>query len=274
MTNSKTTQCGIYEISEKVIRLETDLSKEEIQQLLNKFIECKKIKYNKQTNEIYIVNWVKYNPINNINIEKCVLKELEEIEDQDFIRDFIETCITLGYKIPLIKQAYEGLIRGLYTPTKKKEKEEEKEEEKEQEEGPDLHHVDKIVDNSEDNLIKELSIHYENCFRKLIVPIHVETLVSFINDGMELDLVKTIMEYSSTKEDPFAYCRKVLNNCMGRKIFTKADFELNLKTKPSSKVQQATNRFTNTYTHNWDFDELEKLEMEYIDKKVAEMNGG
>lgn len=138
----------------------------------------------------------------------------------------------------------------------------------------DNHVVDGIVDNSVDNLAKELSIHYENCFRKLIVPIHIDTLKSFINDGMELDLVKTIMEYSSTKEDPFAYCRKVLNNCMGRKILTKAEFELNLKTKPSSKVQQATNRFTNIYEHNWDFDKLEKLEMEYIDKKVAEMNGG
>src|SRR5690554_3379625 len=104
MTNSKTTQCGIYEISEKVMQLETDLSKEEIDELINKFIEYGKIKYNRQTKEIYLINWIKYNPINNINIEKCVLKELEGVKDETFRRDLIQACIGLEYKIPLIKE--------------------------------------------------------------------------------------------------------------------------------------------------------------------------
>lgn len=56
MTNLKTTQCGINEISEKVMQLETDLSKDEIDELINKFIEFKKIKYNRNTKEIYLIN--------------------------------------------------------------------------------------------------------------------------------------------------------------------------------------------------------------------------
>ncbi len=136
MTNSKTTQCGIYEISEKVMQLETDLSGEEITELINKFVEHEKIKYNRNTKEIYIINWIKYNPINNTNIEKCVLKELGEIKDETFKTDLIRACIHLEYKIPLIKGVYKGLVRGLHDPTKQKEEEEEeeKEEEEEQEE--------------------------------------------------------------------------------------------------------------------------------------------
>lgn len=134
MTNSKTTQCGIYEISEKVMQLETDLSGEEITELINVFIEHEKIKYNRDTREIYIINWIKYNPINSINIEKCVLKELSEIKDEIFKKDLIRACIGLEYEIPLIRGAYKGLIRGLHTPTKKEEQEQEEEEEQKQEE--------------------------------------------------------------------------------------------------------------------------------------------
>lgn len=70
---------------------------------------------------------VKYNPVNNTNIEKCVIKELEEIKDETFRSGFIQACISLGYKIPLIKEAYKRLIMGFYLPTKKEEQEEEPE---------------------------------------------------------------------------------------------------------------------------------------------------
>ena len=43
MTNSKTTQCGVYEISESVMRLETGLSLEDIKQTLKKLEQHNKI---------------------------------------------------------------------------------------------------------------------------------------------------------------------------------------------------------------------------------------
>ena len=133
MTNSKTTQCGIYEISEVVMMLETGLDRKEILEMIKKLEDCKKIEYNKQTKEIYLLNWVKYNPVNNTNIEKCVVKELRELKSDDFRISFISACIDLDYNIPLINKAYKGLISGLHTPTKKEEEEEEQEEEKEEE---------------------------------------------------------------------------------------------------------------------------------------------
>jgi DnaD/phage-associated family protein len=153
MTNSKTTQCGIYEISEGVMRLETGLPASEINQMISKFETDGKIKYSKETKEIFLVNWVKYNPVNNTNIEKCVLKELKELKSDEYREDLIRACISLEYKIPLINKAYEGLIRGLYTPTKKKEqekeqeKEKEKEEEQEQEKGASVAVVDTNIFN-------------------------------------------------------------------------------------------------------------------------------
>ena len=81
MTNSKTTQCGVYEISESVMRLETGLSLEDIKQTLKKLEQHNKIRFNDQTKEIMLLNWLKYNPVNNVNMEKCVLKELKDIAD-------------------------------------------------------------------------------------------------------------------------------------------------------------------------------------------------
>ena len=136
MTNSKTTQCGIYEISEGVMKLETGLSMQDISGMLQKLEAHNKIKFNKITKEIMLINWIKYNPVNNTNIEKCVLRELREIKSESFRINFIKACITLQFKIPLINKAYEGLIRGLHTPTKKEEEEKEEEEkEKEEEKG-------------------------------------------------------------------------------------------------------------------------------------------
>ncbi len=111
MTNSKTKQCGCYELPKRIMEFETGYNRETVDKLLDRFIEYGKIKYDDVTHEILLLNWLKYNPVNNINIEKCVNKEMELIKSDDL----------LG----ILK----GLVRGLHTPTKKEEQEEEQEEE-------------------------------------------------------------------------------------------------------------------------------------------------
>jgi len=120
MTNSKTTQCGIYELPKKIVSLETGYNSDTIDKLLVRFEDYGKIKYCTETKEILLINWIKYNPINNINIKKCVLKELEKVKSEELLS--------------LFEGVNKGLLRDLDTPTKKKEKEEEKEEEEEEEE--------------------------------------------------------------------------------------------------------------------------------------------
>lgn len=113
MTNSKTSQCGIYQLPIKVMEMELGYNRDTIVKLIERFEEYGKIAYDELTKEIALVNWLKFNPINNINIQKCVEKELK------------------GIKSEFLKEQYNPLISPLQTPCKKKEKEEEKEEEKE-----------------------------------------------------------------------------------------------------------------------------------------------
>lgn len=88
-------------------------------------------------------------------------------------------------------------------------------------------------DNNENNkptnrVVGELATHYSNCFRKMIPPLHSDKLISYVEEGMDLELVKYIMEYSSDKKDPWKYCCKVLENSSRNLINTLADFKANL----------------------------------------------
>lgn len=112
MTNSKTTQCGIYELPIAIIKVETGYNEETIKKLIQKFIDYKKIKYESETGTIYLVNWIKYNQINSINICKCVVAELKNTKNKLFITEFIKNLPKVNdskfYNLEL-KGAYKGL---------------------------------------------------------------------------------------------------------------------------------------------------------------------
>ena len=52
MTNSKTTQCGIYELPKRVVEFETGYNAETVDKLLQRFIEYGKILYNDETKRL------------------------------------------------------------------------------------------------------------------------------------------------------------------------------------------------------------------------------
>lgn len=90
MTNSKTAQCGIYELPTQIIILETGYNNETVKKLLDKFIEYGKIKYDFENHTIFIVNWLKYNKIGNTNIAKCVIGELQECKNSEYVKEFLK----------------------------------------------------------------------------------------------------------------------------------------------------------------------------------------
>lgn len=103
LTNSKTKQCGIYEISHRVIELETGFSQEKIDQMLKKFIDSEKIKYDSETREILIMNWTKHNYSKALTVETCVKKELASVKSKilkstfdNIYREYIGTIDTLS----------------------------------------------------------------------------------------------------------------------------------------------------------------------------------
>lgn len=115
MTNSKTKQCGIYELPLQIAQIETGYNRETVIKLIQKFIEFGKVAFDWETSEIALKNWMKYNPDNNPKIAKCVKKELGQVKNERLI-EFI------GYPIQGVSQ---------------QEQEEEQKEEEEQEQKED-----------------------------------------------------------------------------------------------------------------------------------------
>ena len=110
MTNSKTSQCGIYELPKQIIVTETGYNRETIDKLLARFCEYNKIVYCDETKEIMILNWIKFNEPNNINAIKCVNKELSKVKNSKFIEIIYEQCVMHELEVEKI---FEGLLRGL-----------------------------------------------------------------------------------------------------------------------------------------------------------------
>ena len=148
MTNSKTSQCGIYELPKRIIETETGYNRETVDKLLNRFVEYKKIKYCKETGEIFLINWLKHNKISSPKVKKCVYTELKKIKSIDMINLFLNECNKYGYtldesdikinmgmdrvSIP-IPQVENNFEHGYGEKQKEKQKEEEKEKYKEKE---------------------------------------------------------------------------------------------------------------------------------------------
>ena len=58
MTNDRTTQCGIYEITIKQMCYDTGYNEDTIKKLIEFFTKCGKIQYSLATKEIAMISWV------------------------------------------------------------------------------------------------------------------------------------------------------------------------------------------------------------------------
>ena len=141
MTNSKTFQCGIYELPLGIISIETGYNEESIKKLIHKFILDKKIKYDFENEIIYLINWIRYNQINNVNIFKCVINELKSCKNKKFVQEFMQNLNSLNtnndYNLQ-IQATMKGLFKkskGLPSIKTETESESKTEEETETEEG-------------------------------------------------------------------------------------------------------------------------------------------
>lgn len=117
MTNSKTRQCGIYELPLQIIVTETKFNEKKVKDLIKKFVAFGKIKYDFENEEVYLLNWVKYNQIANGNVGKCVIGELQTTKNIEFALEFLK-------KLPKINNSkdrnleIEGACKGLLQKNK------------------------------------------------------------------------------------------------------------------------------------------------------------
>lgn len=86
MTNDRTTQCGIYEITIKHISFDTGYNEEKVKKLIVFFSKAGKIKYSDKTKELALKNWVKYNYSESPKVKSCIDKELKSVKDRVLIQ--------------------------------------------------------------------------------------------------------------------------------------------------------------------------------------------
>ena len=122
LTNSKTKQCGIYEMPIQIAELETGFNKERIIELIKKFEKDGKIQYSKENSEIMITNWIKYNWSESSKVKTCVIYELKEIKNKEYVYSYYRLCEQYGYSLDIPSE----IKRNLKIKEKRKIKETEK----------------------------------------------------------------------------------------------------------------------------------------------------
>lgn len=84
-TNPHTNLCGCYEISRKQVSWETGYSIDTVDRLIDRFVRIHKvILFNKDTKELLLLNWYKYNWTTSDKFRKPLLKEIESIKCDEF----------------------------------------------------------------------------------------------------------------------------------------------------------------------------------------------
>lgn len=162
LTNPHTQQCGIYEISIKHICYETGYNSDTVETLLNRFEkDYNKIRYNRQTKEMAIKNWMKYNSINSPKVCSCISKELGKVKDKS-----------------LIEYVFNG-IDTVCIPYFQSEKSGGEEEEREEEEKKKRKEKDTVFFNAIDQYFKDHSTVY---YRDAKESAHLKRLETQLKD--------------------------------------------------------------------------------------------
>lgn len=94
LTSPKTFLCGVLKAPLSSIAFDTKLNKNEIiESIYNLENKFHKIKYNKENNEILILNWHKHNWTKSPKLVESIERTLKNIKTQEFT-DYIEKIIT------------------------------------------------------------------------------------------------------------------------------------------------------------------------------------
>ena len=130
LTNTYTTQIGIYQITKRQMAFDLGYSTESVSAILDRFEKLLGIiKYNPETREIAIKNWGKYNlKKGGKPIIDCIKVELKKVKDKELI-EYVSNSIPNES----IKKEFLRYVNDTYTISGQ-EKEQEKEQEEEQEE--------------------------------------------------------------------------------------------------------------------------------------------
>lgn len=99
LTNEGTSASGVYELPIEVAARDLGVDAETVKKLLSGFEEKGRILYSAETEEVCILNWMRWNPPTSPTTRKCVLRELSEIKDPKIAEVVRDICAKLGYTL-------------------------------------------------------------------------------------------------------------------------------------------------------------------------------
>lgn len=147
LTNEKTRQCGIYEITKRHISYDTGYTIDTVSILLEYFISEKKIMFSESTNEIAIKNWIKFNGSRSPKVQTLINEEIAKIKNKQLIQ-YLYSIDT----VPILNTQEEG-----------EEEREREEEKKEKEKSPPKEFLGVVVYNAEEEILKNEIRFHEIC---------------------------------------------------------------------------------------------------------------
>jgi len=86
LTNNKTKAIGVYEITFRQISYETGYNIETVEKLINFFVEQGKIMVSRDTNEVAIKNWWRYNKTDSPQVKKLLEKETNMVKNKELLK--------------------------------------------------------------------------------------------------------------------------------------------------------------------------------------------
>lgn len=85
LTNERTKQCGIYDISKKQISYDLGINVNKVTENINFFQSKGKLMFSDGTNEIALKNWFRFNGSTSPKVVKCVESELKLVKNRVLI---------------------------------------------------------------------------------------------------------------------------------------------------------------------------------------------
>lgn len=264
LSNSRTTQCGCYELPYKVIEMQTGYNRETVEKLLQRFVDYKKIEYSADTKEILIKNWYKFNFSKSPKVMNCILKEIESIKNIDFKKYMISVCIEYGYSIDSL-----SIDLGEKEKQKEKQKEYIKRKTKTNED-----EVGQSVDiSTNENLSFMSKLFQENI--GVANGVVAEWLID-ISEKIDNELFKRAIEICAEKgNNTFGYLKGIIKNWLNNNITTLEQlksYELQNKKYSTNSVSQNQENIQNTVIKDErDDPEFQRMLAE-MNKKQEELN--
>lgn len=105
LTNVHTTACGCYSLPIKIAAVELGFSTDALQQLIERFIGYRKILYDYETQEVLVLDWTRYNPVNSPKLKKLAEQEIQEIRSptlaqraREILSGYPTDRVSIGYR--------------------------------------------------------------------------------------------------------------------------------------------------------------------------------